>query len=109
MIIQYISLIIMTMLGAVAAMYFKWASDSKGIKNLSKNKYFYLGLLLYLCSSTINLWVLQYLDFSIVLPSTALNYVWTLFLANHYLAEKITRKKILGIISIILGVIAVTI
>lgn len=108
MILQYLSLVLMTLLGAVAAMLIKKLSESSGIKNLITNKYLYLGCLLYFSSTLINWWVLEYLEYSIVLPSTALNYVWTLFLAKSFLDEKITRRKSLGITMILLGVIAVT-
>lgn len=44
-----------------------------------------------------------------VLPLTSITYIWTLVISYKFLKEKITFKKIIGIILIIVGAIIIAI
>lgn len=109
MIIYYILLIIMTMLGSVASLFLKKASGDTSIFEMIKNKNLYIGGGLYFSSAVLNIWVLRYLDYSVVLPLTSFTYIWTMVLAYIILKEKITAKKITGIMLILIGAICVSV
>ena len=99
----YIILIIMTLIGSVASFFLKKGSSFKNIVELFKNKYVYIGGILYVLSALLNIYVLKYLDYSVVLPLTSITYVWTLFISAIFLNEKINIKKIIGIMLIVGG------
>lgn len=103
MIGYYGILFVMTLLGSVASLFLKKASDSKGILEMIKNINLYIGGFLYLSSALLNIVVLRYLEYSIVLPLTSITYIWTMFFAYLILKERITIKKAWGIMLIIIG------
>ena len=107
--IHYILLLVMTMLCALASLFLKKASGSDGIIEMFKNSNLYLGGLLYLVAVILNVYILRFLDYSIVLPLTSIIYIWTMVLSNIVLKEKITKKKIAGVFLILTGAICVSI
>ena len=109
MILFFIILIIMTMVGSVASLFLKKASGADGILALIMNVNLYLGGFLYLASAVLNIWILRYLDYSVVLPLTSLTYIWTMVLSYLILKEKISTKKICGVILILVGAVCVSI
>ena len=109
MIKYYIILIIMTLLGSVASFFLKKASSSKTIWKLIQNVNIYLGGFLYLTSALLNIYILKYLDYSVVLPMTAITYIWTLVISYNFLKEKVSKRNILGVFLIIGGVILLVI
>lgn len=109
MILYFVTLIIMTMFGSVASLFLKKASGGDGLITLIKNVNLYIGGLLYLASAVLNIWILRYLDYSVVLPLTSLTYIWTMVLSYMILKEKITMKKIGGVILILIGAICVSV
>lgn len=108
MILLFVTLIIMTMLGSVASLFLKKASGVDNLPALIINVNLYIGGFLYLVSAVLNIWILRYLDYSVVLPFTSLTYIWTMFLSYKILKEKITLKKIGGVVLILFGVICVS-
>lgn len=60
-------------------------------------------------SAIINIWVLRYLDYSVVLPLTSLTYMWTMFLSYVILKEKITKRKVAGVILVLIVAVFVSI
>ena len=109
LLIYYLILIIMTLIGAIASLYLKKASNSEGMFNIIKNINLYIGGILYLISAILNIYILKFLDYSIVLPLTSVTYIWTMILSYFKLNEKINKKKIIGVILIIIGAILVSI
>ena len=107
--IIYTCLIIMTFMGSIASLFLKKASVSKGIKSLLLNLNLYIGGLLYFLSAVLNIWILRFLDYSVVLPLTSLTYIWTMIISYLILKEKITIKKILGVAFIMVGAVIVSI
>ena len=85
--------------GSVASLFLKKASGTEGLLALIKNPYLYIGGDLYLFSV---------LEYSVVLPLTSLTYIWTMVLSYFILKEKITKKKIGGVILILIGAICVS-
>ena len=108
MTIDFIILLVMTLLGSVASLFLKKASGTDSLFDLIKNPYLYIGGTLYLTSAILNIWILRVLDYSVVLPLTSLTYIWTMVLSYLILKEKITKKKIIGVILILLGAICVS-
>lgn len=107
--IVYSCLLIMTLMGNVAYLFLKRASGSDGIKSMLLDINIYVGGGLYFLSAIINIWVLRYLDYSVVLPLTSLTYMWTMFLSYMILKEKITKRKMAGVILILIGAVFVSI
>lgn len=105
--IYYAILIGGTILGAVASMFFKLASEKDNIIKALWDIKLYIGGALYLASALVDIYVLRYLDYSAALPFTAITYIWTLLLAYFVLKEKISKKKIIGVGLIVLGAILV--
>ncbi len=107
--IYFICLLVMTMLGSVASLFLKKASEADGIISMIKNINLYIGGLLYLVSAVLNIWILRYLEYSVVLPLTSLTYIWTMILSYIILKEKISKKKIVGVGLILIGAVCVSI
>ena len=108
MMIYFGELLVMTLLGSVASLFLKRASGEVGIIAMLKNINLYVGGFLYLLSAVINIWVLKWLDYSVVLPLTSLTYIWTMILSYLILKEKITKRKIAGVILILIGAVCVS-
>lgn len=109
MIIYYIIILIMTFAGAFASLFLKKASSKGSIINMLKDKNIYIGGIIYVTAALLNIYVLKYLDYSTVLPLTAITYIWTMVISYKILKEKITNKKKIGVILIILGAIVISI
>lgn len=105
--IYYVPLLFMTLLGSLASLFLKKATGD--ILSIIKNVNFYIGAFLYFLSAILNIWLLRYLDYSIVLPLTSLTYIWTMFFSYIILKENITGKKKLGIILIVFGALIISI
>lgn len=107
--IFYLILIIMTLIGAFASLFLKKASSYEKVFDILKEKNLYIGGCLYLLSALLNIYILKFLPYSVVLPLTSLTYVWTLIISNKLLKERIGKKKILGISLILIGAILIAI
>ena len=105
--INYLLLTIMTMIGSVAALFLKKGAIFHNFKGLIFNGNLYIGAFLYFLTALINVYVLKYLEYSVVLPFTALTYVWTTFLSKIFFGDILTLRKIIGLASIICGVILI--
>jgi drug/metabolite transporter (DMT)-like permease len=95
----------MTLLGSFGGFFFKKSTNGTTILSILKNKFLYIGGIVYLGSAILNIIVLKYMPLSVVLPMTAITYIWSMIISRFVLKENITLFKIWGIISIILGVI----
>jgi drug/metabolite transporter (DMT)-like permease len=102
----YVYLVIMTLIGAFAAFSLKKAVRADGFRLLLNNINLYIGGSLYFISALINVYVLKFLPYSVVLPMTSITYIWTMILAFVLLKEQISTKKIIGLALIIIGAIA---
>ena len=99
----YLMLLVMTVLGSAASLFLKRASGSKGIFEMMKNVNLYIGAGLYLLSAVLNIIVLRHLEYSIVLPLTSITYIWTMIISYLVLREKLTWRKLGGVMLIIAG------
>ncbi len=57
----------------------------------------------------LNIYVLKFLPYTVVLPMTSLTYIWTMIISFYLLKEKITFKKILGVMLILIGAFLISI
>lgn len=114
--------LIMTAMGAFASLFLKKASDTCSSKSADEcsngNKSFlilitsvnfYIGGGLYFISALLNIWLLKYLDYSVVLPITSLTYAWTILISWLILKEMISFKQIIGVALICIGAMIVSI
>ncbi len=104
----YFLILVMTLMGSIASIFFKRASGSDGMTELLKNRNLYFGGFLYLSAALLNIVVLRYLDYSIVLPLTSITYIWTMFLSHFILKEKFTIRKLSGVLLIFIGAVLIT-
>jgi drug/metabolite transporter (DMT)-like permease len=94
--------------GALASYYFKGASDGiDGIASMIRSRGIWIGGILYIVAAANNIFVLKYLDYSIILPLASITYIFTMILANRLLGETITRRKIAGVAAIIVGAVLI--
>ena len=103
---KYIAVLVMTLLGALGAYFFKKSSvKADGIVSLLYSPAFYLGGALYAASAILNVLLLRIMDYTVLYPMTAIVYIWSLVISNRLLGEKITGKKIIGVGLICVGVV----
>ena len=89
--VWYLLFVVMTLLGAFGAFFFKKsANHSKSLSGMLKTSQLYVGGFLYFASAVLNIYILRYLDYSVVLPLTSITYIWTMFIACIWLKEKIS-------------------
>lgn len=102
----YILIPVMTLGGALGAFFFKrGAQHIESVMSLLTQPQIYLGGMFYVASALLNIFVLRYLEYSVVYPLTAITYIWSAILAKICLGEIITRQKVIGIAAICIGVV----
>lgn len=98
--------ILMTFLGAIGSVGLKRGSmTANGFIGLVFNLWFLGGGFLYFISALMDIWLLKYIPYVIVLPLTALTYCWSMILARIVFNETITKTKLSGLLLILLGTI----
>lgn len=101
---QYLLIVaVMTAMGAFAGYFIKRASGGDSIIKQIFNWNFIIGGIIYAASALVNIYILRFLDYSVVYPLTAVTYIWTMLVSYFFLKEKITARKIAGVILIIAG------
>ena len=102
--------VMMTLLGALGSLGLKKGANSKrGLMGLIFNIWFIGGGCLYFISALLDIWLLKYLPYVIVLPLSSLTYGWSMILARIILKERISRLKIIGVSLIIGGMLILVI
>lgn len=101
----YFLLVLFTIFGSLGGFFFKRATlISKDFRSIFYNYNIYIGLFFYFISAAINIYVLMLLPYSIVLPCSAITYIWSLIIGNRFLMEYVGKLKVGGVIMIIVGV-----
>lgn len=107
---NYLLLIVMTWLGSLGAFFLKKCSEcATGLVSLLKSPPLYLGGALYGAGMLLNVALLRQFDYSVLYPMSAVTYIWSLLLSKWLLKEKVTKKKLMGILCICTGVFLVAI
>ena len=95
-------------MGALASFgcYFLKRASAGGFSpaRLIRTPELYIGGILYVASSVLNIWLLKVLPYSIILPLGSLSYVWTLIISALLLKEKVRTNQSIGVIIILCGV-----
>ena len=99
----YVSLVLMTLLGAVASLLLKKACVNLNLRHIYRTGWVFGGGGLYFITALMNIALLRYLDYSVVLPFTSLTYVWSAVLSAGFLKEGISRKQKMGLAFIVCG------
>ncbi|KAI4446957.1 hypothetical protein C823_001475 [Eubacterium plexicaudatum ASF492] len=107
--IRVLMVLSMTLMGAAASVFFKRASGSDGFLKMLLNVNLYIGGFLYLAAAVVNILVLRVLDYSVVMPVSSITYIWTMLLSYMILKETITKKKVLGVLCIVIGAVFVAV
>lgn len=89
----------MTLCGALGAVFFKLYSARRSIPMLLT------GLLSYGIGAPLNVFLLQKLPYTVVMPANALTFVWSLVFARLVFGEHIGIYKIVGIVLVICGLL----
>ena len=96
--------LLMTLLGALGSLGLKkGAAARRGIFGLAVSPWFLGGGCLYFVSALLDIWLLKYLPYVVVLPLSSLTYAWSMMLARIVLKERVTMLKTAGVILIIGG------
>lgn len=97
--------VVMTVMGAFGGFFLKRASVNLKLSDILKNYNLYIGGIFYVGGAVLNIYVLKFLDYSLVLPLTSLTYIWTMVISYKFLSERITLRKIIGVVLIIAGAV----
>ena len=110
MILPVLALIAMGGLAAFGSYFLKRASsDGISIKILIQSPYLYIGGVLYIASSALNIYLLKIFPYSIILPLSSLSYIWTQLISKFMLGEEIRKSQLFGIAIILCGVLCIAI
>jgi len=109
MILYVLLIIIMTLFASSASFLLKISADKGTIINIITCKYLYIGGFLYIIAALLNIWILQKMPYSAVVPLGSFNYIWTMIIAGIFLKEKIGVRKITGVLLILTGVFCIAI
>lgn len=107
--INYFLLVLMTFLGALGALFLKKSSNHDTVLNQIKSPNLYLGGVFYGAGAVLNIHILNFLRYTVVMPMTSLTYIWTMFFSYYFLKEKITKRKMAGIFLIVAGAVCAAI
>ena len=96
-------IIVMTMMGSLGGFFFKKCTAGGSLIEVIRSRFLYLGGLFYVISAFMNIWVLKYLPYSVVMPLCSITYIWSLTLSCVLLGEKFSVRKLIGIAAILAG------
>jgi drug/metabolite transporter (DMT)-like permease len=97
------------MLGSYGSYCLKKAASQPILLKIIASPLLYIGGIFYLMSMLLNIYTLKYVPYNIVFPLTSITYIWSLILSKIYLNEKITIKKVIGIVLLCIGAIFIVI
>ncbi len=107
----YASILAASIIGAGGALYLKKGSSRFSLKRpwrILTNPQLLLGLFLYAASAVFYLNALRGGEVSLVYPLVSVSYIWVLLLSVWLLKEKLTARKMLGVLIIIAGIVLLT-
>lgn len=107
--LSFLPVLLLTFLGAIGSYNFKLATNrSTSIPRILLRKELYIGSVFYLASILMYIISLRTFDLSVLLPQTAITYIWSMALSFILLKEKITSKKIAGAMLIFMGFVVLS-
>ncbi len=106
--INYLLILCMTLMGAVASVFFKKASSESFAKNAFEHQ-FVCGRFHLCCSGGIEYYCAKIYGVFKSDALTSITYIWTMVISYILLKEKVTKEKIVGVICIVAGAILISI
>lgn len=103
----WLSLILLgSVMGALGSAFFKIGSKKikKNIFSIVLNPYLFVGVILNLLPMFFYIYLLKFIELSVLYPISALNYIWVTIISRYYFNENINKYKIISIGLIILGI-----
>jgi len=99
-----------TFIGAFGALFLKLGSRNFNLnyKTLIKNYQLFLGVLLYGLATLPFIIAIKSSQLSILYPVVSATYIWVALLSIKFLKEKMSRFKWLGIFTIVIGIVIIT-
>lgn len=102
----YFGVLAMTLVGAAGAFFLKAGMDrADSLRKVFQTPRIYLGGCCYLAGAGLNILLLRWMDYSVLYPMTALTYIWSMLLSAAFLGERLTRRKLVGVAAILVGVL----
>lgn len=102
-------ILVFTLMGAYGSYCFKRASNQESVIKILFSPMLYIGGTFYVGSMLLNIYTLKYMPYNIVFPLTSITYIWTLIFSKILLKEKITKRKIIGIVLLCMGALLMVI
>ncbi|MFS0724565.1 EamA family transporter [Paenibacillus sp. 1P07SE] len=96
---MYLLLVLMTVCGAVGSVLFKVFAESR------QKRILLAALFCYGLGALLNIYLLAYLPYTVVMPANAMTFIWTLLLARKVFQERIGAAKLAGVACIVAGVV----
>jgi uncharacterized membrane protein len=99
--------LVSAVLGSIGQINFKIGADNLQLTNvlsIIKNYNLIIGILFYLISTIIYIYVLKFSQLTMVYPIIATSYIWTALLSNIILNESISLVNIIGYFLILFGI-----
>ena len=100
-------ILLMTIFGALGTLLIKLGINAfklrRDLSIIYENPLIIFGTLFYVLGSVLNILAYGGGDMSVVYPMSSLTYIWSSMSAYQFLDEDFSKKKISGIILIILG------
>lgn len=106
-VLAVIFVLIGAFIASVGILCIKKGTNRYSFLDLWKTYYFWLGVLAYFFATIFYVLALRWEALSITYPLVSTTYIWTTFLSIKYLGEKMTKRKWLGLIGIVVGVVLI--
>lgn len=101
----YAGVFLMTFIGSLGAVFFKKSTENmRGVFSLLRQPSFYLGGFLYVSAAMLNVVLLRVMDYTVLYPMSAVSYIWSVIISCCFLGETITKKRVIGLALVIVGV-----
>ena len=107
----YLGVLIQTLFASAGAYFLKKGSaiaGNAGILTWFTIPSFYIGGIVYVLSFAVNIYLLHFIDYTVLYPMGALAYIWSMLIGFKFLGEGLTKNKIAGVLFIFLGIVLLT-
>jgi drug/metabolite transporter (DMT)-like permease len=100
-------MILCTLFTSLGQVFYKLGANnfSFNLLDIIKNYWLILGLFFYFLGAFLLIIALKNAELSIVYPMISLSFLWVSLISKFYLNEKLYFNKILGMISIVSGIV----
>ncbi|MDP4143926.1 MAG: EamA family transporter [Bacillota bacterium] len=106
----YLLCLLLTICSSFGGFFLKKSTIKQGgMSAIIRDINLYVGIIIYICGALLNVIVLRYLPYTIVMPISSIAYIWTILISYYFLNEKMKVKKIIGIFFILTGTICLVI